>query len=81
MAIEETFCVYQWFPNGYYEKVRDHVGAEEAVRAFHHYTTSVGARMGTTVRVIVTDADDYTNMEWKYGQGITYPPGMLDKKQ
>lgn len=67
------FSVYQFFPNGDYEQVRQFVSAEEAVGAFKHYTTSVGARLGTTTRVIITDGGDSTNMEWIYGKGITFP--------
>ena len=70
------FSVYQWFPNDEYEKVRDHVEAEEAMKAFKHYISSVGARLGTTTRVIITDGDDYTNMEWKFEEGITYPENL-----
>lgn len=68
------YSVYQFFPDGSYEKVREFVDAEEAVSAFNHYSTSVGARIGTTKRVIITDGGDSINMEWKFGEGITYPP-------
>jgi hypothetical protein len=68
------FSVCQFFEDGSYEYVRRNVSAEEAVNAAKHYTTSVGARMGMTKRVIITDGGDCTNFEWKYGEGITYPP-------
>lgn len=68
------FSVYQFFPDGSYECVRSFVSAEEAMRAFKHYISSVGARLGTTQRVIITDGGDCTNFEWKYGEGITFPP-------
>lgn len=76
----ETFSVCQFFPDGSYEYVRRNVSAEEAVKAFAHYTTSVGARIGTTRRVIVTDDGDSINFEWKYGEGITYPTKKDMKK-
>lgn len=66
------FSVVQFFTDGSYEYVRRFVDAQEAVEAARHYTTSVGAQIGTTVRVIITDGDDYTNFEWKHGEGITY---------
>jgi len=56
--MEETFSVCQFFPDGSYEYVRRFVNAEEASRVFAHYTNSVGARLGTTVRVIITDSGD-----------------------
>jgi hypothetical protein len=72
------FSVCQFFMDGSYEYVRRFVTGEEAIKAFKHYTTSVGARMGTTNRVIVTDGGDCTNMEWEYGKGIVFPtPEML----
>lgn len=70
----EKFSVYQFFTDGSYERVREFVSADEAMRAFKHYTSSVGAQMGMTVRVIITDSDDFTNAEWKFGEGITFPP-------
>ena len=43
-------------------------------RTFQHYTSSVGAQLGSTVRVIVTDRNDCIVREWRSGQGITFPP-------
>lgn len=66
------FSVTQFFPDGTYEKVREFVGPEEAVEAAHHYCHSVGARLGTTVRVIITDGDDFVNFQWEFGKGVTF---------
>jgi hypothetical protein len=74
------FSVYQFFPDDSYEKVREFVDHIEAVIAFAHYTHSVGARMGTTVRVIITDGGDFTNAEWKFGEGCTFPPEWVGKE-
>lgn len=71
---ENEFSVCQFFQDGRYEYVRRYVGAKEAVETAKRYTESVGARLGTTVRVIITDGDDNTNFEWKFGEGVTYPP-------
>lgn len=68
------FSVCQFFKDGSYEYVRRFVSAEEAVNAAKHYTESVGARMGMTRRVIITDGGDSTSFEWKFGEGVTYPP-------
>lgn len=67
------FSVYQFFEDESYEKVRSFVGPEEAVRAAHHFCNSVAAKCGMTRRVIITDADDCTNFEWKYGEGVVFP--------
>jgi hypothetical protein len=71
-----SFSVCQFFPSGAYEYVRQNVGTEEAVFAFKHYTTSVGARLGTTARVIITDEDDAVAMEWVFEKGIVFPPEL-----
>lgn len=74
--IEEDgeFSVCQFFSDGSYEYVRRFVSAEDAVRAFKTYSECVGAKIGTTVRVIITDGGDRTNAEWIRGKGIVYPP-------
>lgn len=69
---ENEFNVCQFFEDGSYEYVRRNVGAEEAVKAAHHYCHSVGAKIGTTVRVIITDGGDCCNFEWKFGEGVTF---------
>jgi len=65
------FSVYQWFPDGSYEKVREFVSAEEAVAAAKFYTNNVAAKMGITKRVIITDGGDCVAWEWKEGK-ITF---------
>ena len=66
------FSVCQFFKNGSYEYVRRYVSAEEAVKAFHHYTTNVASRVGIVTRVIITDGGDCISMEWENGK-ITFP--------
>lgn len=72
--MENEFSVVQFFTDGSYEYVRRWVTIEEAIKAATHYCTSVGARMALTVRVIITDGGDCTCFEWKYGEGVVYPP-------
>lgn len=71
---EGEFSVCQWFDNGDYEYTRRAVAAEEAMKAFAHYTHSVAARLGMTRKVIITDGGDCINAEWRYGEGVVYPP-------
>ena len=68
------FSVYQFGPGDFYERVREGVHAEEAVRAAHFYSHNVAAQKGWTKRVIITDGGDYTVFEWKFGEGVTFPP-------
>jgi hypothetical protein len=71
---DNEFSVWQFFKDGSYEKVRDHVSATDAMEAVRHYTDNVAVRMGITVRVIITDGGDSTCFEWKNGEGIVFPP-------
>lgn len=74
------FSVYQFFHSGEYERVREFVTDEEAVHAAHHYTHNVASRLGIVNRVIITDGGDHICFEWKFGQGITFPP-LTPKEQ
>jgi hypothetical protein len=68
----ERFSLCQFFEDGSYEYVREGVEVEEVMRAFVHYCTSVGAQLGTTKRVIITDEGDAINVEWKWEEGVTF---------
>ena len=72
------FSVCQFFPGDYYEYVCQFVSAEEAVRIFQRCITSLGARFGTTRRVIITDGGDCVNMEWVFEKGMVFPPQSGD---
>jgi hypothetical protein len=72
--MSEEFSVYQFFADGSYERIVSFVGAEEAVKAAHHYCHSVAAQTGVTQRVIITDGEDNCNFEWIFGQGVVFPP-------
>lgn len=76
-----VFSVYQFFQNGSYERVRRHVPAEEAVQAAKHFCTSVGAQVGTTVRVMITDGGDCCVFEWHRDKGIVWPEGLAGKEK
>lgn len=67
------FSVVQWFQNGEYEYVRRFVEALEAFNAARHYCTCVGARIGTTVKVMITDGGDHCVFEWNRTEGVVFP--------
>lgn len=75
------FSVCQFFEDGSYEYVCRFEMPEYAMKLFFNMTRSLGARIGTTVRVIVTDGGDCTNAEWKHGEGYTYPPNLVEMSQ
>jgi hypothetical protein len=68
------FSVVQFFPDESYEYVKRFVGAEEAVKTAKSYTERPAAQIGIIRRVIVTDGGDCIAFEWKFGEGVTYPP-------
>ena len=68
------FAVWQFFLDGEQELVLNRVSAECAVMQAKRLTESVGGRLGTTCRVIITDGGDYICFEWKHGVGVTFPP-------
>src|SRR4051794_22794650 len=53
--MENEFSVYQFFRDDTSERVREFVGAADAVMTARSLTQSVGGRIGTTQRVIITD--------------------------
>lgn len=69
----DEFSVYQFFPDETYEEVLRFVSAEVAFEKATALTRSVGARIGTTQRVIITDGGDCTSWEWEFGKGVIFP--------
>jgi hypothetical protein len=68
------FSVCQFFEDGSYEYTNRWIDAETAVQRAKVLTTTVGAKLGTTRRVIITDGGDCCVFEWQYGKGVTFPP-------
>lgn len=68
------YATIQFFADDSYERVVEWVDAAEAVSVAKRLTDSIGARLGMTQRVIVTDGGDFTCFQWEYGKGVTYPP-------
>lgn len=71
------FSVCQFFADDSYEYLGRYLSDENAVRMAVQAARSVGAKLGTTKRVIITDGGDCINWEWKHGEGIVYPPELV----
>lgn len=69
-----TYSVYQFFADDTHEHVLDSASAVDAVNRATSLALSVGGQIGTTRRVIITDADDCTVFEWRHGEGVVFPP-------
>jgi hypothetical protein len=72
--MDGEFSVYQFFPDESYEEVLRFTDAKTAVETAKRLTESLGGRLGTTRRIIITDGGDFTCFEWKHGEGVTFPP-------
>jgi hypothetical protein len=70
------FSVYQFFLDKTWERVAEFVEVRTAVETAMRLTKTLGARLGMTVCVIITDGDDYTVFEWRRTEGITFPPAL-----
>lgn len=70
----DSYSVCQFFIDDSYEYVRRFVPIEDAIKAAIHYSTSLGVKLGTTVRVIITDDGDCIVWEWKTREGVVFPP-------
>lgn len=77
--IVNEFSVYQWFIDGSQEEVRRFVSIDEAVGTAVNLARSVGGRLGTTRRVIITDGGDCCCWEWLYEEGIVFPEDLAGK--
>jgi hypothetical protein len=71
---EGEFSVCQFFQDDSYEYVYRMVDAKTAVEKAKFYTSNVAARIGMTKKVIITDGLDLTVFEWRYGEGVVFPP-------
>lgn len=72
-STEGEFSVAVFYSNDTHEYTRRWVSPKEAFENFLHHCQSVGAKLGYSQRVIITDGLDFTNMEWKWKDGIVFP--------
>lgn len=76
--MNREFSVYQWFAGSLqYEEVLRFVDAETAVQKARSLSMSIGAAIGTTQFIRISDGGDSTVFEWEYGKGVTFPPQHL----
>jgi hypothetical protein len=70
-AAEYSVC--QFFEDDSYVYELRRVTLERAVKNAEHLSSSVGAKLGMTKRVIITDGGDSIVYEWQYGKGLVFP--------
>ena len=81
MGEREQFSVRVYYDDGQWQCVRRFVSAQEACRAFQHYTSGLAARLVPTVRVIIIDSSDCMVREWQFEQGVTFPPPRAAERE
>jgi hypothetical protein len=74
-----NFSVLQFFADGSGERVLDHTAPNAGMSQARQCSTSVGAQVGTTTRVVVVEDGDAIVLEWKFGEGITFPPELAGR--
>lgn len=67
------FSVYVFFPNDEYMRELSFVDAKTAVEKACSLTKTIGARLGTTKQVMITDGDDNCVFLWRSGEGVVFP--------
>src|SRR5215471_18949243 len=55
------YCVYLFFPDG-------------SVRLAKECSERPAAGFGVIARIIITDGGDHAVFEWRYKEGVTFPP-------
>ena len=70
---DDRFNVVQFFADGSQELALVSEPADKAVPTAVSLASSVGAQIGNTKTVIITDSTDKINWHWEYGQGIVFP--------
>ncbi len=78
-AVKNEFNVVQYLKGGLHEYVARNVSASEAVEIARRYCARPAALIGAIARVIITDGDDAINFEWKFGEGVVFPPREGEK--
>ena len=68
------YRVWVFFPDGMHHLIDDGLDARAAALCAKRQTETVGARLGTTQRIIIEDQGGDTAFQWEYGKGITFPP-------
>lgn len=74
MSTDKQFSVCAFFPDGTYNYEARGVEVETAVNKAKEVIRRPAAQIGLIRRVIITDGGDYTNFEWRHGEGVVFPP-------
>ena len=68
------YCVYLFFPDGSSLLEGHSLMPEAAVRLAKECSERPAAGFGVIARIIITDGGDHAVFEWRYKEGVTFPP-------
>lgn len=68
------FIVYTFFVGGEWQRAcAEPLDDIAAVRLATTLVGTLGAKIGSTCRIIITDLEGYVVWEWRYGDGLVFP--------
>lgn len=79
--ISEEFSVWKFYADGTNTPIHRFIGPLKAVTSAMECMNSEDALSGKIVKVIITDGGDFTNFEWRHGEGVIDPFKQVTAKQ
>jgi hypothetical protein len=70
----EQFSVFTFDVTGHSSRELSFASAERAVTWARWLTEERAARFGEIVRIIIVDGGDCLCFEWRFGEGVVFPP-------
>lgn len=70
----DEFSVYAFASDGSWQRELSFVSAKEAVMWARWLTETREAKFGEVAKIIITDGGDHTCFEWRFGEGVVFPP-------
>jgi len=67
------YKVWIFFRDGTHWLSADNLETGAAVECAFRQTQTLGAKLGTTRRVIIEDCLGHTSFEWQFKKGVTFP--------
>lgn len=69
----DSYRLYLFYADDSREEFGPTADVEELVIKAKGFSESVGAKIGTLTRMIITDSGDYTIFEWTTKEGVVFP--------
>ena len=70
----DEFSVYVFRPDGVYSRELSFVSAERAVAWARWLAEAADRGVGAVAKILITDGGDHTVFDWRFGEGVVFPP-------